>query len=99
MSHPEHQHSSPHVSTIGLPIAPAGETALDPVCGMTVDPVTAAGSYTHAGATYHFCSRHCLEKFKSDPGKYLAAKSAESCCAHAPAAPAVPGTKYTCPMH
>ena len=47
--------------------------AKDPVCGMTVDPARAAGHFDHAGATYYFCSVGCLEKFKADPAKYLAA--------------------------
>ena len=85
-----------HNSAFSLPLA-ANQTAIDPVCGMTVDPATAAGSFTHAGTTYHFCSRHCLEKFKADPNKYLHGSTAETCCDHA--APVVPGAKYTCPMH
>ena len=31
-------------------------TAKDPVCGMTVEPPTQAGSVEHDGTTYHFCS-------------------------------------------
>jgi len=45
---------------------------IDPVCGMTVDPASAAGSHTHAGETFYFCSHHCLERFKADPQRYLA---------------------------
>jgi Cu+-exporting ATPase len=89
---------------IGLPLA--AETALDPVCGMTVDPRSSAGSYTHAGTTYHFCSQHCLDRFKANPERFLgdAPQPAEamSCCGgHAapPAAPPPAGTRYTCPMH
>ena len=29
--------------------------ARDPVCGMMVDPLSAAGQYEHAGTTYYFC--------------------------------------------
>jgi YHS domain-containing protein len=32
----------------------------DPVCGMTVDPATAARQAVHGGRTYYFCSTHCL---------------------------------------
>ena len=39
------------------------EKFIDPICGMTVDPRTAAGSYTHEGTTYYFCSKGCLQKF------------------------------------
>ncbi len=43
----------------------------DPVCGMTVDPATAASSVEQEGKLYHFCSRGCAEKFQRDPKKYL----------------------------
>ncbi|MDQ3219571.1 MAG: heavy metal translocating P-type ATPase [Acidobacteriota bacterium] len=41
----------------------AKEEFIDPICGMTVDPATAAGSYNHDGRTYYFCSKGCLQKF------------------------------------
>jgi Cu+-exporting ATPase len=97
MAHPEDHHDSPRPYTFGLPLAASPEPVIDPVCGMTVDPSTAAGSFPHAGTTYHFCSRPCLEKFRTDPEKYLAAPSSESCCDSD--APAAPNAKYTCPMH
>jgi Cu+-exporting ATPase len=46
--------------------------AIDPVCGMTVDPVRTAGRVEHDGATYYFCSSGCMMKFSADPKKYLA---------------------------
>src|SRR3954468_17249458 len=46
--------------------------ALDPVCGMTVDPAKAAGQFEHNGTTYYFCGKGCLAKFAADPEKYLA---------------------------
>ena len=48
------------------------ESVIDPVCGMTVDPARAAGKHEHKGQPYHFCSQHCLAKFKEDPDKFLA---------------------------
>ncbi len=66
--------------------------SIDPVCGMTVDPATAAGHVDYKGTTYHFCSQHCVQAFKADPEKFLAGKKK-------PAAPAKPGARYTCPMH
>ncbi len=85
-----------------LPDPPA-PGAIDPVCGMTVDPARAAGHVEHAGATYHFCSTHCVAKFRADPQKYLAGPAGHgghSCCGHGAAEPppVVPGAKYTCPM-
>ena len=45
--------------------------ALDPVCGMTVDPGRAAGQVGHEGTTYYFCSKGCAAKFAADPKKYF----------------------------
>lgn len=42
----------------------------DPVCGMEVDPETAAARAEHEGKTYYFCSKSCEEKFKAEPEKY-----------------------------
>ena len=43
----------------------------DPVCGMTVDPITARHRRDHAGKTYYFCCGPCAEKFQAEPAKYL----------------------------
>ncbi len=80
----------PDLVQIGKPAAPA-ITFKDPVCGMQVNPDTAAGSHAHAGQTYYFCSTGCLEKFRADPLKYLEPKPAPA--DHPIAA------QYTCPMH
>ena len=72
--------------------AHAGATAIDPVCGMTVDPAKSPHRHSHAQKTYHFCSAGCRGKFAADPDKYLHRAKNE---------PAV-DTKnaiYTCPMH
>ena len=37
--------------------------ARDPMCGMQVDPETAAASRTRDGSTYYFCSNRCAERF------------------------------------
>src|SRR5512146_806609 len=52
--------------------------AVDPVCGMTVDPKDCAGSFEFEGKTYYFCSKSCLERFATEPRAYLdaAAKGA-----------------------
>jgi Cu+-exporting ATPase len=73
---------------------PAKTTVVDPVCGMTIDPATAAGHHDYLGTTYYFCNPGCLAKFQADPQKYLAPGSAPP--ESQPAAPA--GTIYTCPM-
>ena len=56
MSHPSHEHAAP---------------AIDPVCGMTVDPSKPGPRSVHEGKTYYFCSAGCKESFERDPGKYL----------------------------
>ena len=64
----------------------------DPVCGMAVEPATAAGSTTWKGQTYYFCGTHCLHKFRAGPGKFVDVAQAPP-----PAGPA--DAIYTCPMH
>jgi Cu+-exporting ATPase len=66
---------------------------IDPVCGMTVDPATAAGSYEYQGKTYYFCNPHCLHRFREDPERFLQKTSAVE------AVEVKAGAKYTCPMH
>jgi Cu+-exporting ATPase len=66
-------------------------TAIDPVCGMTVNVATAKHRLAYAGQDYFFCSGRCRERFEAEPDKFLRPKQPE------PAAPA--GTIYTCPMH
>lgn len=46
-------------------------TTVDPVCGMTVDPASAAATAEHEGRTYSFCSRHCHKAFLVEPGRYV----------------------------
>ena len=65
--------------------------AIDPVCGMTVDPNIGKPFYEHRGQTYHFCSDGCRSKFAADPGRYLDKKGDPE--------PLPQGTLYTCPMH
>ncbi len=44
---------------------------IDPVCGMTVDPATAAHKVGHDGKDFYFCCRSCAEKFSASPAQYL----------------------------
>jgi len=69
-------------------------TAIDPVCGMTVNPLTTPHHAEHAGATYHFCAASCRTKFVANPARYL---DPEQLKAAADAAPK--DAEYTCPMH
>lgn len=45
----------------------------DPVCGMGVDPATAATNVEHDGITYYFCSTRCATTFTANPHKYASA--------------------------
>jgi Cu+-exporting ATPase len=44
---------------------------VDPVCGMDVDPATAAGKSVYKGKTYYFCSKDEKDQFDKDPEKFL----------------------------
>jgi Cu+-exporting ATPase len=59
---------------------------------MKVDPATSKHRVEHHGATYHFCSARCRDKFAADPAGILAKSSR-------PPPPVVEGAIYTCPMH
>lgn len=48
--------------------------AVDPICGMTVDPATAPASRDYQGQTYYFCAPGCAKAFDADPAKALAAQ-------------------------
>jgi Cu+-exporting ATPase len=52
--------------------------AIDPVCGMKVDPATARYTHRHDGATYYFCCDGCQKQFAADPAKYLGAGAGAS---------------------
>src|SRR6187397_1519101 len=67
--------------------------AIDPVCGMTVDPEKAAGRIEHGGKVYFFCGKGCVAKFQADPAKYVESPKPSV------QAPAPHAAEYTCPMH
>ncbi len=48
-----------------------GDTAQDPVCGMTVEKEKAPATARHEGNTYYFCAEVCKKRFEKDPGRYL----------------------------
>ncbi|MDO8912125.1 MAG: heavy metal translocating P-type ATPase [Phenylobacterium sp.] len=83
----DHQHHAHPQS------AESGSKVIDPVCGMTVDPLTTPHHAEHGGHDFHFCSAGCRTKFQADPFRYLEPTAAAS------QPPANPGAIYTCPMH
>jgi P-type Cu+ transporter len=86
--HPHHDHGkSGHAS-----VAPRPGTAVDPVCGMTVEIAGAKHTRSFGGSTWYFCSKGCADKFAAEPERYAKAAKPRP-------APAVPDALYTCPMH
>jgi YHS domain-containing protein/uncharacterized membrane protein YraQ (UPF0718 family) len=51
----------------------SADGAVDPVCGMTVDPATAAARAEHEGRDYYFCNPGCRDRFVADPAAVLEA--------------------------
>jgi len=82
--------------------ATALKTVIDPVCGMTIDPATAAGTSQYEGETVYFCSLGCKAKFDADPARYAhrATQQPSNPATHHEHHPAPPQPRrYTCPMH
>ncbi len=78
--------------TLLTPPNPAG--VLDPVCGMTVDPATAAATVEYEGRTYYFCASSCATKFRADPARYRETQAR----VEPRIAPAGAAVEYVCPM-
>ena len=91
----EHQHHTAEEKPKRRELSMAKvEQVKDPVCGMMVDPLTAAGQFEHAGTMYYFCNPRCRDRFSHDPDGYLTGKHQQSMDAEN----LNPGTKYICPM-
>lgn len=61
-AHPRHEESEDAMSETRV---------IDPVCGMSVDPASAAATAEHEGATSFFCAKGCQKAFLADPSQYL----------------------------
>ncbi|MAZ17214.1 MAG: copper-translocating P-type ATPase [Ahrensia sp.] len=72
--------------------APDGETAIDPVCGMTVKLKAGKPHLTYKGTEYHFCNPKCHDRFEADPYFYLSGNKQKKKKAEKKNA------LYTCPM-
>ncbi|HVH17887.1 MAG TPA: heavy metal translocating P-type ATPase, partial [Myxococcota bacterium] len=53
--------------------------------------------HVHAGRTWRFCGRRCLERFQAEPERYLAPKSPDA--TDAGDTRPTGATRWTCPMH
>ena len=85
------------------PLLAASDQVRDPVCGMMVNPKTTPHRHElEDGATYHFCSADCRNKFVANPARHLRRTSSDDTAAAIdPGMHAEPteGTVWTCPMH
>ena len=72
---------------------PGTQTAVDPVCGMTVRLKPDTRAETFGAQTFHFCSGKCQARFQADPWFYAAGNAAKR------GKVAVAGVQYICPMH
>ena len=78
--------------------------AKDPVCGMSVEPESAALSAEYHQQTWYFCSERCHDKFRVDPDRYAQSvthnetRDAQESAAVSPLG-TTGATEYTCPMH
>jgi P-type Cu+ transporter len=91
VAHRDHQPNSAAARSGHGGVGDKTASALDPVCGMSVNRDTAKHRFSYRGHNYFFCGQRCRERFEADPEKYLGPKNPQ------PAAPA--GAIYTCPMH
>jgi P-type Cu+ transporter len=109
-ANPQRYGRGPAANDRHLETGHGNDYAVDPVCGMTVDPESAAGSTVYEGQTYYFCNPRCQQKFEADPKRYLAKAGRQ---AQAPVSatvndyhppptthhPPPTGAQYVCPMH
>jgi YHS domain-containing protein len=51
------------------------EKVKDLVCGMMVDPTTAAAKTEYKGKTYYFCAKGCKVAFDKNPERYVSGAS------------------------
>ncbi len=60
------------VSEITPAAQPVETSAIDLVCGMSVEIAGARHTMVHAGSTYYFCCPACKKQFEREPEKFLA---------------------------
>jgi xanthine dehydrogenase accessory factor len=61
----------PEPAAAARPAADA-ETAIDPICGMSVVIARARHTAEHAGRTWYFCNARCRERFLATPERWAA---------------------------
>ena len=75
------------------------ETAIDPVCGMTVTIATAKHRSDVAGEPRYFCCAGCKTKFEADPAKFREVPANLREVREVDHSDAPEGAIFTCPMH
>ena len=62
----------------GMTIEPSKRLASDPVCGMEVDPASAATA-EHKGTKFYFCCQGCAMKFRTEPDYFHSRQEVPPC--------------------
>lgn len=102
LSHREYGHHAGGTQAVSLPVVEIGgppvsaATAIDPVCGMTVDTQTAIRGEKN-GQTYYFCCDHCRRKFLGEID-HLRKPAARTRHSHGQDARGTPEAAFFCPM-
>lgn len=90
-----HSHSDHNCCAVKNEKHDVQNVAIDPVCGMKVDPETArGGTSSFEGRAYYFCSPKCKTKFDENPTAYLSKSEPPK-----EVSAADKERIYTCPMH
>src|SRR5687768_11774270 len=80
-------------------MATTSTRVIDPVCGMEIDPETAAGHSRWQGRDFHFCSASCKRKFDANPGSYAEADAPHEAPHDAPTDAPAAATAGSCCAH
>ena len=86
-------------------MAPAPQLVTDPVCGMHIDPATAAGHSDYRGTRYYFCNPSCRDALRGGSGaipprrpRPAPRRPCRSCIRRIRPAAHPKATAYVCPM-
>ena len=56
----------------------AEQEAIDPVCGMHLNPFAAPCHVEHGGGRQYFCGEECRDRFQQEPGRFASPAERES---------------------
>jgi YHS domain-containing protein len=66
-----HSHQHDHHDSGPLHVDRAATRVRDLVCGMMIEPASAAATSVYKGQTYYFCSAGCKQQFDAEPTRYV----------------------------